>query len=665
MPITPITPSGSNAPNDLPSDAAGAVAVPNTLPSDAAGAVNTPNTLSADAAGAVAVPNTLPADGAGSVASPVSLPSVAAAAAPRTLTPMVNLDFAAKSYARKGRTVLFDDLLTYTRPSSATFINRRPDVDGGYEYFLDTDYVGDVTNLATYSEDFSDADWLKSSGASVTANATESPLGEINADLVTVIGASYVYRTVSVTASNNYTFSIWLKSADNAGGTYPFRVYNGSTFVGEAVTLTSDWKRHTVSFTAATATAIVYIADGRVSATAETVYAWGAQVTESAKPLPYVKTLASAVTQTFTETLRVEYDVTTGENLGALIEGGSTNLATYSEDFSNAAWIKGDSTILSNEIVAPDDTFSVDKINAATSASIAPRVSQTITANISSTYTISYYVKKAEASIVQIYFGGSDVANNPRVNFNLITGSVGSQDNDIVSATINPIKNDIYRITATVVAAVATGFTAGIVAIKSTTDTRAQANAWTIGDGVYVWGAQFEELPFASSYIRTEGAAVSRSDDKLSLPSTSALKENNFTIRTKFSVLHLNDPTPISYVAAHEGLNPPSGSSLRVFTYGLGILSRLGTNSSLNSGFDSIANIEDDYVTTYLDNTIRTYDNGVAGATTSGQGVYAPNFNNPLIIGANKGGNGEFLNGHISKLKTYAQALTAQEITLL
>ena len=137
MPITPITPSGSNAPNDLPSDAAGAVAVPNTLPSDAAGAV--------------AVPNTFPADGAGSVASPVSLPSVAAAAAPRTLTPMVNLDFAAKSYARKGRTVLFDDLLTYTRPSSATFINRRPDEDGGYEYFLDTDFVGSVTNLLTYS----------------------------------------------------------------------------------------------------------------------------------------------------------------------------------------------------------------------------------------------------------------------------------------------------------------------------------------------------------------------------------------------------------------------------------------------------------------------------------------------------------------------------------
>ena len=227
MPITPITPSGSNAPNDLPSDAAGAVAVPNTLPSDAAGAVNTPNTLSADAAGAVAVPNTLPADGAGSVASPIALPSVAAAAAPRTLTPMVNLDFAAKSYAKKGRTVLFDDLLTYTRPSSATFINRRPDVDGGYEYFLDTDYVGDATNLATYSEQFDDASWAKITSL-IKPNATTAPDGTLTADKLMADTTSspnhYVYKTITITNGVNYSasfffmskrFYIWLQIINN------------------------------------------------------------------------------------------------------------------------------------------------------------------------------------------------------------------------------------------------------------------------------------------------------------------------------------------------------------------------------------------------------------------------------------------------------------------
>ena len=71
------------------------------------------------------------------------------------------MNFAAKSYTQSGTPVAFDDLFTYSRASSATFTNRRAKATGGYEYFLDTDYVGDVTNLVTYSEDFSNADWLK------------------------------------------------------------------------------------------------------------------------------------------------------------------------------------------------------------------------------------------------------------------------------------------------------------------------------------------------------------------------------------------------------------------------------------------------------------------------------------------------------------------------
>jgi hypothetical protein len=359
------------------------------------------------------------------------------------------------------------------------------------------------------------------------------------------------------------------------------------------------------------------------------VYIWGAQFTESAKPLPYVKTLDVAVTKTFAETLRTEYDPVTGENLGALIEGGSTNLALYSEDFSNAAWTKlSGATVASNTTLAPDNTFSADTL--ILGASNVSRTEQAVLPTSLVVHTFSFWARSDSEVDFRVEIGASNSGLTTRTASNKWQRFTVSGTPHALASVYPQIKN---------------------------TD--------SIGKTLYIWGAQLEALPFTSSYIRTEGAAVSRSADKLSLPSTSALKENNFTIRTKFSVLHLNDPTPISYVAAHEGLNQPSGSSLRVFTYGLGILSRFGTSSSLNSGFGSIANIEDDYVTTYLDNTVRTYDNGVAGATTSGQGVYAPNSNNPVFIGANQSGNNEFLNGHISKLSTYAQAMTAQEITLL
>ena len=659
---------------------AGKIAAPKDLPADAVSSVGTPNTLPADSAGIVGTPNTVPSDSAGIIAAPISLTSATAAALPRSLTPMVEFDFAAKRYVQDGVAVAFEDIFTYTRASSATFTNRRAKKNGGYEYFLDTDYVGDVTNSMLYSEDFSKSPWVGTSATS-TVNQLIAPDGTLTANKITYPVASYAWlgqNQYTYTNNDVVTFSAYYKAGSITKVLHNF--YRGNvdayikvdllsgailnsvnTIESSVVNVGDGWYKLSVTAlvsVAAGAKAQVARQEGAELTSGGYIYAWGAQVTESAKVLPYVKTLDVAVTKTFAETLRTEYDAVTGKNLGALIEGGSTNLALHSEDFSNAAWVKGDSTILSNEIVAPDDTFSVDKINAATSASIAPRVSQTITANISSTYTVSYYVKKAEASIVQIYFGGSDVANNPRVNFNLITGSVGSQDNDIVSATINPIKNDIYRITATVVAAVATGFTAGIVAIKSTTDTRAQANAWTIGDGVYVWGAQIEREPFVTSYIRTEGSAVSRSADNLHLPASGNVSFLDSTVHVVFD----DDSNPFDYpnIYTHNGV----GGNLRVFRGPSGGVYSTFRTGNVATTYDGVGQVS---ITSTIDAvTQKVYKNGVLG-NSAATSYPTPTINNALhlYLGSVNSASGQSISGHISKFSTYAQALTQQEITLL
>ena len=610
MPITPITPSGSNAPNDLPSDAAGAVAVPNTLPSDAAGAV--------------AVPNTLPADGAGSVASPVSLPSVAAAAAPRTLTPMVNLDFAAKSYARKGRTVLFDDLLTYTRPSSATFINRRPDVDGGYEYFLDTDYVGNVTNLATYSEDFSDADWVKSGAITVSSKDTLAPDGTKTADkVVFAANALSLYQLTTLATGVSVTGTLWIKGV-----------------AGETITYTSTGN----------ATGI----NTYSGATARTVYIWGAQLTASAKPLPYVKTLASAVTQTFTETLRTEYDAVTGENLGALIEGGSTNLAVYSEDFANAAWVKNEISVSENAIQAPDSTLSADSLAATATSTLGLSFVDSNTSTAGTTYTHSVYAKKGSIDVLQIFFGNNAVSGNPRVNFDLTNGVVGTQDVAIINATITPVGGGWYRC-ACVVIANTTSTQRYFALVSSPTSVRAEARANTAGDNCYIWGAQAEAQPFATSYIRTEGSAVSRSPDFLSVGADNISAANtDFTISIDLEVKDVGPsgfPGVFHVIGESTRRSAFSGSTKKLTTTvgGTNITSDALTYP-LNIKYSVTRNNE--FSTAYIDN------NQIGQvATTSISGVKTS-----IEIGKQSS---NYLNGHISKFKTYAQALTAQEITLL
>jgi hypothetical protein len=521
--------------------------------------------------------------------------------------------------------------------------------------------VGSVTNLLTYSEIFTDSDWLKSSGASVTSNATESPLGEINADLVSVIGASYVYRTVSVTASNNYTFSIWLKSADNAGGTHPFRVYNGSTFVGEPVRLTSDWKRHTVSFTASTATAIIYIADGRVSATAENVYAWGAQVTQSAKPLPYVKTLASTVTQTFAETLRVEYDATTGENLGALIEGGSTNLALYSEDFSNADWGKTNTTITANAITAPDGTSSADKITD-TSASGIHNLANAPTGNPSGeAYTFSCYIKSGSLSAARLNFATSS-GNFVSMSLNLITGETnittgGDYSNAYGSA--KHISNGwwLAQITATVGADVAWGSIYGSQ-IRTESPYLTQSYAGS-GKSLYVWGAQLEALPFATSYIRTEGAAVSRSGDNLSLPTSTLLKNLPITVNAKFDTYQGTTPATQRHLFRNDGTVPRIRAYIE--TSGSSITTAAGLDTVSFGITDGLFNGELTIVGT--DSTLATYTDKTLFQSKANTTPWRSDLTGVTYIGGN--GGGQHIFGHISKFKTYAQALTAQEITLL
>jgi hypothetical protein len=626
MPITPITPSGSNAPNDLPSDAAGAVAVPNTLPSDAAGAVNTPNTLSADAAGAVAVPNTLPADGAGSVASPVSLPSVTAAAAPRTLTPMVNLDFAAKSYARKGRTVLFDDLLTYTRPSSATFINRRPDVDGGYEYFLDNDYVGGVTNLFKHSEDFGDTDWNKTNMSFVT-NTAISPFGDLTADRATSQDVAFDFFSQIVTAviGQYYTVSFYVKAA--TASTYAFRSWLNSGGVNyfKIITPTNEWQK--VEFTVvASGTSLLFQNSILSTGGVFDIYIWGAQLTKSAKPLPYVKTLASAVTQTFTETLRVEYDAATGENLGALIEGGSTNTLTKSEEISQwSVYNQGGLQTLNitdNYGLAPDNTMSASRlVGSLADATSNSRLIVRKSPVVGSTFTLSFWVKSLTGDYTaSFHFKGAP------------TGTVAMtsewQRVSISGTSTNATEN------------------LGIDIVGHL--------ASSLNFDFLMWGGQVEVLPFATSYIRTEGAAVTRSSDKLSLP-TSNFKESEYTLYVKGNNSAGSTNQVFASIESSSDRLTILGGNVSSYIYQTldGVITRLQSGLATTDTVNITATFKDGNQVGFL--------NGLSyGQTATGILPTLTAFSLGFI-----GYNSEPLYGHISKFKTYSKAMTAQEITLL
>ena len=62
---------------------------------------------------------------------------------------------------------------------------------------------------------------------------------------------------------------------------------------------------------------------------------------------------------------RLNYSLLDGEVVGCphlLLEDEATNLLQYSEDFSNAAWSKSNSSITSNSVISPDGTQNADKL---------------------------------------------------------------------------------------------------------------------------------------------------------------------------------------------------------------------------------------------------------------------------------------------------------------
>lgn len=356
---------------------------------------------------------------------------------------------------------------------------------------------------------------------------------------------------------------------------------------------------------------------------------------------------------------RIGYDAATGENLGVLIEQASTNLCLRSEEFDNASWTKVDSAVTADNSTAPDLTVSADKLEAGSTASITPSIQQIVTTTAALDYSFSLFAKRSDASFLQITFANGLVLGNPAANFDLGAGLLGTVDPEITNAKIEDVGGGWYRISGTVTAAT-TAIRLDAVLIQSATDTRNQANSWTAGQGLFVWGAQIEQVAMHTSYIPTTTAAVSRLADQLSIPNASNMPLGDVTIYASIKAMASEGMTRFIYVPASTGSNifgsiQNSGAlAVQHGTSGktVAISGAYGESFSLTGVFDLTANT----LSGYLDGSQTvTGDAGTAGAVNSG-GIFA--------IGSGTAFTAQ-LNGHIKELLIYDVAMTANEVAQL
>jgi len=216
---------------------------------------------------------------------------------------------------------------------------------------------------------------------------------------------------------------------------------------------------------------------------------------------------------------RSYYDPTTLDFEGYLDEPQRTNLILWSEDFSNAAWGKIDTTVTANATVAPDGAVTADLLTqgAAGTAQTRPAVALVGTAN--GFYSISSFAKYSNAAwILQTIDDG--LGNSFQSWYNIQTGVLGQSaatgTGTSVNAFIQQCPNGWYRLKIVgKVNNASTAITPRYLAVDGDgLSTRATPNM-----AFYCWGAQFEDADVVTTYIPTGAAAVVRTvDSGLSYP---------------------------------------------------------------------------------------------------------------------------------------------------
>jgi hypothetical protein len=199
-----------------------------------------------------------------------------------------------------------------------------------------------------------------------------------------------------------------------------------------------------------------------------------------------------------TDLPRINY--TNGEG-SILLEPQSTNLITYSEDFSR--WGKNGLTLTSNDLISPEGILNASKLQA-TQVSGVHLIS--VFASSSNVKTYSVFAKQNGYKRFRFNTGSS---SNGFTSFNLNTGSVVSTGGTFFSSSnIEDYGNGWYKCSMTLLANAPNNYTLAIE------DDDGQVNF--LGDGIsgiYIWGTQVEELSYATSYIPTNGSTVTRLAD--------------------------------------------------------------------------------------------------------------------------------------------------------
>ena len=319
---------------------------------------------------------------------------------------------------------------------------------------------------------------------------------------------------------------------------------------------------------------------------------------------------------------RLDYSDGTCPSL--LLEPQSTNKFSYSEDFNNSAWTKsGNTFVYSSSTISPDGTLNGTLVEGATDLILGGNnLNDGLGASGGLNYILTAYVKSKTATKV-----GLALRENG--------GGTFSRNEDIPITT-----NEWKRIS---------------VNISSPASANSLFAYFGGSDGdFYIWGAQLEQGSYATSYIPTQGSAVTRVADSSSQTVPSGI------IGQTEGTLFIEYPN-INDLYAFIGLSINGNNNNRMIIYSSG-------NNILNAQFRQGAAIKLSGISSLITGKVKGalsfsstesvfYVNGTqitVGTAAAWSGLNQVDFNQSNQIGAK-----------VSEIKYYNTRLSNAELAAL
>ena len=213
-----------------------------------------------------------------------------------------------------------------------------------------------------------------------------------------------------------------------------------------------------------------------------------------------------------------------GNTSGALkLEPQRTNLLPYSSDFSQWSLVNN-ITINPDSTMSPDGTLNASKVLEQVASANGHMVFDNLGLTPSVEYNFSIFVKKLNRRYVALQ-NSYNTQNGSIAFFDLDTetlvytysaGTVGTFT--VSDAKIEKYNNGWYRLSANFQSDASTSVLPSLVLASTQWTTGFSYNNLYTGDitkGIYTWGAQLEAGSYPTSYIKTEGSAVTRNGDQV------------------------------------------------------------------------------------------------------------------------------------------------------